>query len=242
MSPRAYLGIAVTAGDPAATADAEVTDVVIRRPLAPGPGEVLPVAEPAATPPAPNQPPAVSITAPLPSSVFRNAASITVEAAASDRDGSVSRVDFYAAGSLIASDTTAPYSVTWSGMAPGAYALTAVAVDDRGASTTSAGVDVLVRSVISSPTAPFTLLFTPPADQDTGVSYYVMEIHREGDPLAATPVVIQDLGKPAGSGTDIQVDVTSTISSLAPGTYYAAVTAYGAEGWATSDPSPVFSR
>ena len=73
-------------------------------------------------------------------------ASVVVSADASDGDGSVSRVDFYAGATLIGSDSTAPYSVTWSNVGAGSYALTAVAVDNGGASTTSGVVNLTVTA------------------------------------------------------------------------------------------------
>jgi hypothetical protein len=53
-------------------------------------------------------------------------------------------VDFYQGTTLIGSDTTSPYQITWSDVAAGAYALTAVATDNAGATTTSAARSVTV--------------------------------------------------------------------------------------------------
>ena len=79
-------------------------------------------------------------------------ASVVVSADASDGDGSVVRVDFYAGTTLIGSDSTAPYSVTWSNVGAGSYALTAVAVDNAGASTTSGVVNLTVTPAAGSGT------------------------------------------------------------------------------------------
>jgi hypothetical protein len=57
---------------------------------------------------------------------------ITVNATAADADGSVVRVDFYANGGLIGSDTTAPYSASAKVNRGGNVVLTAVAVDNLG--------------------------------------------------------------------------------------------------------------
>ena len=96
------------------------------------------------TPAAANVPPTVSITSPVAGTSVVAPASVVVSADASDGDGSVSRVDFYAGTTLIGSDNTAPYSVTWSNVGAGSYALTAVAVDNAGASTTSGAVSLTV--------------------------------------------------------------------------------------------------
>jgi len=84
-----------------------------------------------------NNPPTVSLTSPPDAAGFTAPASITISADAADSDGSIVRVDFYAGSTLIGTSSTAPYSITWSNVAAGAYSLTAVATDNSGASTTS---------------------------------------------------------------------------------------------------------
>src|SRR6185503_8914021 len=71
-------------------------------------------------------------------------AAIPLSAQASDADGSVAQVAFYAGSTLIGTVTSAPYSITWSNVSAGSYTLTATAVDNRGAATTSAPVQVMV--------------------------------------------------------------------------------------------------
>ncbi len=105
-----------------------------------------------------NQPPAVSITAPAEGAVFTSPATITVTADASDSDGTVAQVDFYAGATVIGSDTAPPFSVTWNNVAAGNYALTAAATDILGATTSSAPVNITVTSTL--PTAPASLVAT----------------------------------------------------------------------------------
>ncbi len=69
---------------------------------------------------------------------------MTINASASDADGTVAQVDFYAAAQFMSSDTSSPYSATWSGAGAGIYALTAVARDNQGATRTSSTVNVTV--------------------------------------------------------------------------------------------------
>jgi hypothetical protein len=78
-----------------------------------------------------NQPPTVSITSPADGASFTAPADITVDATASDADGSVARVDFFINGNLAGSDATSPYSFTHTGVPAGTYALVARAVDDQ---------------------------------------------------------------------------------------------------------------
>jgi len=58
---------------------------------------------------------------------------VTVSADASDSDGSVARVDFFAGPIPIGSATSAPYSITWAGIPAGNYQLRAEAVDNASA-------------------------------------------------------------------------------------------------------------
>ncbi len=62
---------------------------------------------------------------------------MTLSAVASDSDGTVTRVDFFDGATLVGTDATAPYSVTWSDAGAGAHSLTAVAFDNQLASGTS---------------------------------------------------------------------------------------------------------
>jgi hypothetical protein len=110
-------------------------------------------------------PPAVSLTSPTSGATFPVGATIPLTATASDSDGTVSKVEFYAGATLIATVATAPYSATWSNVAAGGYTLTAKATDNVGATTTSGGVSITVGSPptvnLTSPAAGAT--FTAPA-------------------------------------------------------------------------------
>jgi RHS repeat-associated protein len=100
-----------------------------------------------------NNPPAVSITSTTPSPPFTAPATLTVNAVASDPDGdSITQVQFMKDGVNIgAPDTVAPYSVQLTSLLAGAYIMTAVATDSRGASTTSQQFIITVNSQNRSP-------------------------------------------------------------------------------------------
>src|SRR5262249_34864043 len=87
-----------------------------------------------------NNPPSVNITARAGGASVPVGSATTVSANASDTDGTVSSVQFFANGTSIGTDSTSPFSVSWTPSSAGSYALTAVATDDRGATTTSATV------------------------------------------------------------------------------------------------------
>ena len=94
-----------------------------------------------------NLPPTASITSPLDGQSFVRKPTITIDAAASDPDGTVTRVEFYRndGATLMGSDTTAPYAYRWKNVPSGTQALRVKAYDNLGAVTTSAAVTITVR-------------------------------------------------------------------------------------------------
>jgi hypothetical protein len=92
----------------------------------------------------PNVPPTVSLTAPANNASFGAPASFTLQATATDSDGTVAQVDFLQNGQLLGTTNVSPYSFALSNLAAGSYTFTARATDDKGASTTSAPVAVAV--------------------------------------------------------------------------------------------------
>jgi PKD repeat protein len=104
-----------------------------------------------------DQPPTVSITSPVSGSSFAVNSPIAVTASASDIDGSIRQVVFFAGGTAIGGATVSPYAIYWTPSAAGSYTLTAQATDDVGSVTTSAPINITVTSsgpsITSGPTA-----------------------------------------------------------------------------------------
>lgn len=220
-----YVGLAVTSRSARSLTSAEFTNVAVT-----------------ATPSSPegNLPPLVSITSPSPGSSYTAPCEIEITAAASDSDGSVARVDFYAGSSLIASDSSGPYSVRWSNVPAGSYSLTAIARDNNGAATSSGSVSVTVAAAVPLPRL---VVFNASADHDTTVASYTIEFFSSGaDAGTMAPVVMQDVGKPAPVNGEIAVDVTALVLALPPGTYFSTVSANGAGGSSRSAPSESFVK
>jgi hypothetical protein len=158
--------------------------------------------------------PSVSITSPAGSSSFTAPASITVNADATDPDGSVAKVEFFANGTKIGEDLAGPYSSTWTVTSPGSYTLTAVATDNTGNATTSAPVFISVVGVnqppavgLTSPadgssfTAPASVTLTASASDADG-SIAKVEFFSGATKLGqatASPYSFQWTGVPAGS-------------------------------------------
>jgi chitinase len=98
-----------------------------------------------AAPRTPNIAPTVVLTAPADGSAFVAGNSLLLAADASDSDGSIGRVEFYANGVLVGRDRSAPYAMAWK-PASGSYTLQAVAIDNRKAKGYSASVSITVTT------------------------------------------------------------------------------------------------
>ena len=101
--------------------------------------------------PPPNVAPTVSIGTPASGAHFTAPADVTVTASAADSDGTIAKVEFFAGATSIGADTTAPYSVTWSGVAAGTYTLTAVATDNASGAATSNAISITVDAPAPPP-------------------------------------------------------------------------------------------
>jgi hypothetical protein len=181
-----------------------------------------------------NPPPAVSLTAPLSATVYAAPATISLVAAASDANGSVSKVEFFAGTTLLGSDTTAPYTFTWSNVPAGTYALTARATDNGGAVGTSAAASISV--VANAP--PQVLLTSPTAGQSFAYGVPI--------PLAATATdadgSIAKVEFFAGATrlvTDSSAPYAFTWSNAAVGTH--SITARATDNLGTAATSPAAS-
>jgi len=131
MGATVYAGLAVTSHNNGALATATFDNVSVT---------------PAGTSPPANVPPTVAVTSPTSGSTFAAPATVTITASASDGDGNVARVDFYAGGTLLATDSSSPYAFTWNNVPAGSYSLTVKAIDNLGAEATSGTVTIQVTS------------------------------------------------------------------------------------------------
>lgn len=95
-----------------------------------------------------NTPPLVSITSPINNMQFMIGNDITINATASDPDvnGFIKKVQFYHADTLIGTDSTAPYSIVWSGAPVGNYGLKAKATDNLNGTTLSSAINISVTN------------------------------------------------------------------------------------------------
>ena len=131
-------------------------------------------------------PPSVSIVSPTDATEDPVDGSLTIQAEASDVDGEITKVEFYARNTMFGGDTilfgeteTAPYRVPWTIVEPGIHAVTARAYDDSGAWSDSDPIHIIVQNgqpeIVSEPSysAPIGELY----------SYDVEAIDPNEDPL-----------------------------------------------------------
>jgi len=110
----------LTASDGAATNSTNVTITILRRP-------------------------SVVITNPSSGTVSNVPANISIAAEASDLDGSVTQVQFFAGTTLLGTVVPPVYSLTWTNPLNAIYSLTAVATDNSGLTATSTPVVLIVN-------------------------------------------------------------------------------------------------
>ncbi|WP_375764752.1 Ig-like domain-containing protein [Archangium gephyra] len=173
-------------------------------------------------PPLPDvTPPTVVLTAPASNATLRGTVTVTATA---DDDIGVTKVEFYDGATLLGTDTSAPYSVSWNtvGTADGAHTLTAKAYDGVGLTGTSAGVPVLVDN-----TAPAVSITSPTA---TYVQGTVQVTATASDNQAIAKVAFYDGATLLGTDTSAPYSVSWNTWGAVGGTHTLTAKAYDVGG------------
>ncbi|NUT36894.1 MAG: hypothetical protein HOV79_27885, partial [Hamadaea sp.] len=131
-----------------------------------------------------NQAPTVSLTSPTAGQAFTAPATVAFAATAADADGTVTRVDFLNGSTVVGSDTTSPYGFAWTGVAAGTYALSARAVDNAGATTTSPAVNVTVSPANPGGPAPALRVSGNRIVTAAGTTYRLLGVNRASGEFA----------------------------------------------------------
>jgi plastocyanin len=184
---------------------------------------------------APNQPPTVSLTAPGNGQTFSTTDQITFSADAND-DAGVNRVEFLSDGTIIGTDTSAPYSVSTS-LPAGQHTITARAVDGPGLSTTTSGITITVTAQQNNP--PTIALSSPQSAQVSKAPATVSLSATATDDGGITQVEFFQDGVSLGSDTSGPYE--TTVQNLAAGVYNFTAVAHDNGGLATAS-TPVQIR
>ncbi|MFM1767505.1 MAG: hypothetical protein RJA22_34 [Verrucomicrobiota bacterium] len=103
-----------------------------------------------------NTAPVVAVVSPAPAASFVGPASLSFEAAASDPDGTVVRVEFFVDGQKIGQANAAPWTLVWNTPTLGAHVLTVQATDNGSAATLSDPVPFVVYDAAGRPAVALT--------------------------------------------------------------------------------------
>lgn len=161
-----------------------------------------------------NGAPSVALTSPT-ATVLPVNSSVNLAATATDADGTIASVEFFANGLSIGSDSTFPYSLTWSPTMTGAFSLTAVAVDNGGNSTESTPVLV----TISGGGAP-TVTLVSPATGSSSVVGVAVPLSATASAIApATVASVQFFVNGVSIGNDAVEPFTGSWTPTASGAY-----------------------
>ena len=94
-----------------------------------------------------NQPPLINISSPLKGVKYETNSSITIDAQATDPDGSILKVEFFNGTTKIKELTSPPYEFTMINADPGKYSITAVATDNLDARSVSLPIEFEVGNM-----------------------------------------------------------------------------------------------
>jgi hypothetical protein len=178
---------------------------------------------------APNQPPVVALTSPSAGSEFVVGDTVSLVASASDADGSVVRVEFFANNVKVGERTSSPWSVSWSPQSEGSYSLTAKATDNEGAHATSSAVQVSV--VIPPPeNVPPTVALTSPQDGAVFQTDESIELRATASDSDGTVVKVEFFRNGQLVHTDTSAPYQYNQPALAVGSYTFSAKAYDNSG------------
>jgi len=91
------------------------------------------------------QPPTISITSPAANATFIQGETVTIEATASDSDGTIQQIEFLVDNAIVCTVTAAPYRCDMT-PATGSHLLSARATDSQGLTATSAPITIIVTT------------------------------------------------------------------------------------------------
>lgn len=184
-----------------------------------------------------NESPIVSVTSPSNNFTVDEGTTISITANASDIDGTITKVEFFQGNTKLGEDVTFPYAFNWTNAAVGTYAITAIATDNEGASTTSSIVSIIVNST-SSNDSPSVSLTSPvhnsSVDEGTAISITANASDTDG-----TITKVEFFQGSTKLGEDLTAPYSYNWTNAAVGTY--AITAMATDNEGASTISSIVS-
>jgi hypothetical protein len=174
-------------------------------------------------------PPTVSVTAPANGATV-SGASVPITATANDDSGTVSKVEFYINSTLVATDTTNSFGISWNSttVANGNYTIAARAYDAANNATTSSGVTVTVNNTLPDTTKPTTSITAPTNGQT--VSGNLTFSATANDNVAVTRVEFSVDGTLKSTDTSSPHSAIIDTTTLSNASHTLTATAYDAAG------------
>jgi hypothetical protein len=193
-------------------------------------------------------PPVVLVTSPVAGQLYGEPGTLQLSANASDADGTVTRVEFYTAGNgsdqftLVATDTTAPYSFTLPVPNTNVWAVRAIAYDNAGLTATDT---VRFSVAVVDPVPPG----APSGVRTQQVTETTVDVWANGAAAGNSPIAAYDIYTSA-NGQPYQLAASTprvsqffTVTGLTPGTSYQLVLrardTTGLSGQPSNPPVPV---
>ena len=194
-----------------------------------------------------NQPPSVNISSPSKGVGFVAPATFTIDANASDNDGTVVKVEFYNGTVKLGEKTTAPWTFTWKEVNDGSYVLTAAATDNSNSRTVSNPVTVVVEKAAAAINQlPTVSISPPPGNNDHLTSPATITLTAIASDPDGSIVRVEYFLEQAKLGESLTPPWSCTLEFEKEGTYDITAIAYdNLNGTATSTPvriSVIFQR
>jgi oligosaccharide reducing-end xylanase len=185
-----------------------------------------------------NVAPSVSITSPVSGTTLpAGTTSVAFNANATDSDGTISSVKFYNGATLVATDTTAPYSATVTGLTAGSYTLKATATDNSGA-TTDATSSITVASVGGN-VAPTVSITSPVSGSTLPAGTTSVTVNATAADSDGTVSSVKFYNGATLVATDTTAPYSATLTGLSAGNYTFKATATDNSGATTDSLSSV---
>jgi endoglucanase len=125
-----------------------------------------------------NRAPTVSLTSPTAGQTDTAPATVNFAATASDPDGTIARVEFLNGSTVLGSDTSSPYTFSWTNVAAGSYSVSARAVDNAGATTATTPIAIRVNPAGGGGAAPALHVSGNKLLTASGASYRLLGVNR----------------------------------------------------------------